>query len=367
MERPSFLDRVKAKFGANKQGPNSVKNESKGRQTSSVASSRSGSKQSENMFTGNGVEGINDGVDRGISHIDVYFHETDLGMMMQEEKQTGRPIVNIVIHGREGQRLGVKVGDVVVMIERNPVSSVEAFSQAARDFPRPLCVTFERNLDKKGGGMRSKREGGLPGAIGAIKEHCFPSAGLQKSTSLTRSEAVNPPQPVITEEEKIQRREAVLMAAEGRSKYWEKRVHRNRRAAAVATSYALSDSKNSGPDTSASTPQFASKSVNPQTIASEKQAKQQEAETAKQMGYNPYTPQMIGLAQARNAAITGGGGTGNGSGSSSPCPVHQSPESRQPQVLPETAAAATDPWETWEHEIVEEVEPLVAQVRMIGL
>ncbi len=370
MERPSFLDKVKAKFGANKQGPNSVKNESKGRQTYSVASSRSGSKRSENRLTGNGGDGINDdGVDQGISHIsDVYFHETDMGMTMQEEKQTGRLIVNNVIHGLEGQRLGVKVGDVLVMIEKNPISSVEAFSQAARDFPRPLCLTFERNLNNKGGGVRSTRKGGVPGAIDAIKEHCFPSAGLQKSTSLTRSDAANPPQPLITEDEKIQRRQAALMAAEGRSKGWERRVQRNRQGAGVERSSARSDSRNSGPETSgASPPEFASKSVNPQTIASVKQAKQQEAETAKQMGYNPYTPQMIGLAQARNAAITGGGDTGIGSVSPSPYPVNQSPESQPPQILPETAAAGstnTDQWETWEHEIVEEVEPLVAQVRM---
>ncbi len=88
-------------------------------------------------------------------------------------------------------------------------------------------------------------------------------------------------------------------------------------------------------------PEFASKSVNPQTIASVKQAKQQEAETAKQMGYNPYAAQMIGLAQARNAAITGGGDTGIGSVSPSPYPVNQSPESQPPQILPETAAAGS--------------------------
>ncbi len=358
MEKPSFLDKMKVKFGRNKQGPNSVKNESKGRQTSLVAGSRPDSKQSGNRFIGNGGGGVNDNVDQGISRIDVYFAETELGMTMQEEKQTGRPIVNTVIPGREGQRLGVR--DVVVMIEKNPVSSVDTFSQAARDFPRPLCVTFERNLCKNGNGVQSKREGGLPGAIDAIKER------IQKSTSVTRTKAVNPPQHVITEEEKIDRRQATLMAAEGRSKDWEKRVQRNRRAAAAATSSTPSNCKNSSPDTSTSTLQFDSKSSNPQTIASVKQAKQQEALTAKQMGYNPYTPQMLGLAQARNAAITGGGGNGNGSGSS-PYPVHQLAESPpQQQVLPETAAA-TDQWETCELEIVEQVDALVAQVHTIGL
>ncbi len=359
MERPSFFDKMKAKFGGNKQGPDNVKNESKGGQTSSAAGSRPDSKQSENRFIGNGGGGVNDNVDQGISRIDVYFAETELGMTMQEEKQTGRPIVNTVIPGREGQWLGVKVGDVVVMIEKNPISSVDTFSQAARDFPRPLCVTFERNLCKKGSGVQSKREGGLPGAIDAIKER------IQKSKSVTRTKAVDPPQHVITEEEKIERRQAAFMAAEGRDKDWEKCLQRKQQAAAVAAS---SNCKNSNPDTNTLTPQFDSKSSNPQTIASVKQAKQQEALTAKQMGYNPYTPQMVGIAQARNAAITGYGGNGNGSGPS-PYPVHQFAESPPPQqqVLPETTAATDDLWETYELEIVEQVDVLVAQVHTIGL
>ncbi len=355
MERPGFLGWVKEKFGDNKQRQKeSVKNENNRRQTSSAAGSRPGSKQSGNRLTGNGVGGSNDSVDQGVSRIDVYFAEVELGMMMQEEKKTGRPIVNAIIPGREGQRLGVKVGDIVVMIEKNPVSSVKAFSTAAQNFPRPLCVTFER----KRSGAQAKREGGLPGAIDSMKER------FQKSKSLTRTEIVNPPQPVITEEEKIQRRQAALMAAEGRSNDWNMRVQRNRQVAGVAKPSVLSDCKQSSPETSTSS--------NPQTIASVKQAKEQEAETARQMGYNPYAPQMVGLAQARNAAMIGsGGGTGIESSGSSPDPAHQLPDDesspQQQQLLPETALATDDMCETLDVAIVEEVEPLVAQARTIGL
>ncbi len=356
MERPSFLAKMKAKFGG-AQGPNSAKNESKGRHTPSTAD-RPDSKQNENRSIGNGGRGVNDNCDQEISRIDVYFTETELGMTMVEEKKTGRPIVNTVIPGREGHRLGVKIGDAVVMIEQNPISSVETFSQAVRDFPRPLCVMFERNLFKRGSGVQSQRGGGVSGAIDAIKEK------IQKSKSATRTNAVDPPQHVITEEEKKERRQAVLEAAEGRSKGWEKRVQRNRAAASLAPS----NCKNSSPDTNTSTFQFDSKSSNPQTIASVKQAKQQEALTAKQMGYNPYTPQMVGIAQARNTVISGDSGNGNGSGPSS-YPAHQLAESPpwQQQVSRETEAATDDLRETSELEIVEQVDALVAQVHTIGL
>ncbi|CAN0339798.1 unnamed protein product [Ascophyllum nodosum] len=102
----------------------------------------------------------------------------------------------------------------------------------------------------------------------------------------------------MSEEEKAQRREAALKAAESRTKDWDRRINKGRQA---------TQAKSATKDTVGS--KFEG-STNEETRRMVELAKEKEQRTAASMGYNPFEARMMGNNVAR--AAIGGAETGGG-------------------------------------------------------
>ncbi|CAM9547042.1 unnamed protein product [Ectocarpus fasciculatus] len=136
-------------------------------------------------------------------------------------------------------------------------------------------------------------------------------------------EIKGPPQPPpMTAEAKAERREAALKAAESRTKDWDKRLNKGRQASQTKSG------------TGGVTENQFEDSGNAETRRMVELAKQQEARTAANMGYNPYEARLMGNTAAR-AAISGTGDSGAGAPLTSP-----PPPDRQATTPPPSAAAA---------------------------
>mmetsp|Transcript_37940 Transcript_37940/g.38629 ORF Transcript_37940/g.38629 Transcript_37940/m.38629 type:complete len:313 (+) Transcript_37940:61-999(+) len=240
----SFLSSVKKTFGIDKK-------ESTGRTLSSIPTT---SAPKDNEY-------------------DVTFTSQSLGITITE--QDGKPMVEKVLTGSSANRSGVGMGDLIVSIEGNPVSSFEDFSAVIKGLEfRPLVIRFRRNR----------------------KSSNSSSAISNAFTNMMPSSSSSPPIPEshLSDEEKEQRRLAMIEAAKIRSKQWNgSSVPQQKKRVETATSPS-GTSLNPQDDTP----------KNKETEQAILLAKQEEERTIKELGYNPFRVHMSSTGEAKSQINT---------------------------------------------------------------
>ena len=161
---------------------------------------------------------------------DVVFTDASLGLQIQQQSDL-RPAVVVVSSGSPAMREGVAVGDIIVGVEGNIVSSYEDFIAIVGALPRPITVRFKRSL-------ASSALLPLPPSSSSSQKSTS-STSSQKSTSSNSSSSIRAglaslmqpgskgsggSAPALSEEQKESRRDAMMKAAQARGEAWDKRV-----------------------------------------------------------------------------------------------------------------------------------------------
>ncbi|CAM9696923.1 unnamed protein product [Chrysoparadoxa australica] len=231
------------------------------------------------------------GKDKGAAaeYFDCTFSEERLGLTLGKQGGTGRALITKV--EGEGAKLNIKVGDVIIGVAGPDGSQIDGvpnhdeFLALAGVLGRPLTLTLQRAASKAKGKGKTLQEQWKD--VQAAAKEGFERQGNGKGRNH------QPRPPPLTEEEKRAQRAKALAAAEGRTSEWDKKLARGRkqtlakeeRAAPVVNTFEASE--------------------NEETKRVVQLVKQQEAETAARLGYNPYESRTTGHSEAR-AAITGG-------------------------------------------------------------
>ncbi|CAM9431207.1 unnamed protein product, partial [Discosporangium mesarthrocarpum] len=256
-------------------------------------------------------------------NFDVIFSEGKLGMTLSAGPD-GRAIVTEVQSGGTAAKNDVQVGDIILTIDGTRAPLFKELLAVLSALGRPLQIGFDRPGGKGSSAVDTPE--GKPDASNALGPlQRAQEAARRKFQELQKPKAHQPPP--MTEEEKADRREAVLKAAEARTKNWDKRLQKGRQA------------------TNAKSPNEAMKnrfeaSTNAETRRVVELAKQSEAATAERMGYNPYEARLMGHTAAR-AAVQGGSGAEGGAGVPLGNAPHQSPLASMGNLAPPSSAAST--------------------------
>jgi hypothetical protein len=198
------------------------------------------------------------------------FNEQAIGMVLSKN-ESGKSTVARVVPNGEAHRLGVKEGDIIVAIENNYVGH-EQFVELLQAFPRPVTVEI----------LREK-----PDVFASLKGS-FASA-MHGSTKPGKDAAAPVPSE-LSDAEKRAKREALLAAAEQRTKHWDDRIQKGRAASATSATSRVAKYQI---DVATLPPP----SSHPATLREIEAAREREREMAMQLGYNPFEAKVLGRAE----------------------------------------------------------------------
>jgi hypothetical protein len=155
--------------------------------------------------------------------------------------QTGIPVVGSLVSGGAASRKGVHIGDIVISVDGNPVTSYESLEVALCAMERPVTFSFHRS-----------------------------------GTSDLVQPVAHPTLPPSDESGDVERRRRILTAAEERSRAWDRKVQR-----AGGNHRGTSKKSGEGLDRFGANDDEATK-------AQVAQIKNFEAAQTAALGYNPY-------------------------------------------------------------------------------
>ncbi|KAG5176071.1 hypothetical protein JKP88DRAFT_351244 [Tribonema minus] len=228
-----------------------------------------------------------EGAPADAGNLELTFTEDVLGMKLQEAD--GRVVVTGVVEGSQAQRLGVATGDVLLQLEGQAVHTCSGFAEVVQAIGRPVHVTV------------GKRRAAAAASVGDAFAASFRKMQDSANTNFEQAKAkvaAPPPPPPLSADARAAQREAVLRAAEARTKAWDHRLQR-KRAANAASSQSPEPPGGEGREAAAAA---AAAAAHPETQRVVELCRSQEAAMAAQLGYDPFKSVTVAHAEARQAA-----------------------------------------------------------------
>jgi hypothetical protein len=266
------------------------------------------------------------------SEFTLTFAEIELGF--EVDSFDHKVIISQLTAGGAAESKGVKVGDVVLSVEGNEVSSPEVLTGILGALDRPIGIRFKRLFK-----MTDAEIATIVNAQPRVATVTHVESTAAKRSVFDKISGKPAPR-IETVAEKESRRAMMAQAAAQRESKnpWEKQARSSKKSSL--------DSDDAGPDTSA---------YSAETLRSVQQVKDREVQMVRELGYNPFAPVMASSANKGSAAAVSGGAPSPGAPGSSHASPHVSGASSSSSSSSSSSADAgrKEAWTSVHQELVE--------------